>query len=136
MTLPTVQKKWIIQGGQKGLDELRFIEGPIPKVDGYGVLVKLHAAGLNPRDYQIPQPGVSVILILFSILSHPTFFYHWMYFTNNMTTRRLSLSASNFLLLVDQMALVRLSQWGLRSQSGSQVTELQHCLTRDIKLAL
>lgn len=64
MALPTVQKKWIIQGAQKGIDDIRFVDGPIPKVDDYGVLVKLHAAGLNPRDYQIPS-GVSVILTIF-----------------------------------------------------------------------
>ncbi|KAL7893215.1 hypothetical protein HDV63DRAFT_414213 [Trichoderma sp. SZMC 28014] len=57
MALPTVQKKWIIQGAQKGIDDIRFVDGPIPKVDDYGVLVKLHAAGLNPRDYQIPSGG-------------------------------------------------------------------------------
>lgn len=75
MALPTIQKKWIIQGGQKGLDELHFTEGPIPKVDDYGVLVKLHAAGLNPRDYQIPQPGVSKIFILLSLLLHPSLLF-------------------------------------------------------------
>ncbi|PON26972.1 menadione-induced gene-6 [Trichoderma gamsii] len=58
MALPTVQKKWIIQGGQKGLEEIQLIEGPIPKVDDYGVLVKLHAAGLNPRDFGIATPGL------------------------------------------------------------------------------
>jgi hypothetical protein len=69
MALPTVQKKWIIQGREKGLDEIQLVEGPIPKVDDYGVLVKIHAVGLNPRDYQIPYPGVSVIFLLCSILS-------------------------------------------------------------------
>lgn len=119
MALPTVQKKWIIQGGQKGLEEIQLIEGPIPKVDDYGVLVKLHAAGLNPRDFGIATPGVSVISIQSSIFSPTSFFCHRINSLTNVYTRSSSLSASNSQLLVDQMALVRLLQWGPRSQSGS-----------------
>ncbi|KAK1758898.1 NAD(P)-binding protein [Echria macrotheca] len=54
MALPTTQKKWIINGTQKGLDELQYTEGPVPKVDDYSVLVKLHAASINYRDILIP----------------------------------------------------------------------------------
>lgn len=53
MALPSTQKKWIIMGREKGLDDLQLVEGPIPKVDDYEVLVKLHAASINPREVQI-----------------------------------------------------------------------------------
>lgn len=119
MALPTVQKKWIIQGGQKGLDEIHFVEGPVPKVDDYGVLVKLHAAGLNPRDFGIATPGVSLIFTQFSIFSPLSFHLSLHSFANNCFTRSSLLLASTFRLLVDQMALVKLSQWAPRSQSGS-----------------
>ncbi len=55
---PSTQKRWGILGQEKGFDELQFAEGPIPIVDDYGVLVKLHAAGLNYRDIAIPKASV------------------------------------------------------------------------------
>ncbi|KAM0253114.1 hypothetical protein ACHAQJ_007390 [Trichoderma viride] len=56
MSLPSVQKKWVIMGQGKDLDEYNFTEGPVPSVGEYGVLVKLHAAALNYRDFLIPKP--------------------------------------------------------------------------------
>jgi NADPH:quinone reductase-like Zn-dependent oxidoreductase len=55
MALPTTQKQWLIAGNKRGLDELQFREGPVPKVTPNGVLVKLHAAALNYRDIIIPR---------------------------------------------------------------------------------
>lgn len=52
-SVPSIQKKWIINGTTKGLDELQFVQGPVPQVDEYGVLVRLHAAALNFRDLMI-----------------------------------------------------------------------------------
>ncbi|KAL6874713.1 NAD(P)-binding protein [Trichoderma novae-zelandiae] len=37
-SLPRLQKKWVIEGREKGYDEYRFTEGPIPTVGDYGVL--------------------------------------------------------------------------------------------------
>ena len=59
MTLPSTQKKWIIKGQEKGLDEFELVEGPIPAIDDYGVLVKLHAAALNHRELLIPTVSVT-----------------------------------------------------------------------------
>ena len=55
MALPNSQKKWIINGTTKGLDEIQFTEGPVPKMDDFSVLVKLHAAAINYRDIIIPN---------------------------------------------------------------------------------
>jgi hypothetical protein len=63
MALPSLQKKWIIEGQARGIDELRFMEGPIPKVDDYGVLVKLHAAAMNYRDILIPSVSLAVLFM-------------------------------------------------------------------------
>ena len=52
---PRLQNKWVIEGQEKGLDEYKFIQGPIPAVGDYGVLVRLHAASLNHRDHIIPR---------------------------------------------------------------------------------
>ncbi|PTB62109.1 NAD(P)-binding protein [Trichoderma citrinoviride] len=35
---PRLQNKWVIEGQEKGLDEYKFIQGPIPAVGDYGVL--------------------------------------------------------------------------------------------------
>jgi NADPH:quinone reductase-like Zn-dependent oxidoreductase len=61
MIIPTTQKKWVIRGQEKGLDELHFTEGPIPKIDDYGVLVKLHAAAINYRDILIPSVSLETL---------------------------------------------------------------------------
>ncbi|KAH8880313.1 NAD(P)-binding protein [Thozetella sp. PMI_491] len=53
MTLPSVQKKWVIMGTKKGLDEFQFVEGSISKVGESQVLVRLHAASVNYRDVLI-----------------------------------------------------------------------------------
>jgi hypothetical protein len=63
MALPSVQKKWVIEGQGRGIDELRFTEGPIPKVDEYGVLVKLHAAAMNYRDILIPSVSLAILFM-------------------------------------------------------------------------
>jgi NADPH:quinone reductase-like Zn-dependent oxidoreductase len=55
MALPTTQKKWIINGSQRGLDEYELIQGPVPNVDEQGVLVKMHAASINFRELMIPR---------------------------------------------------------------------------------
>jgi NADPH:quinone reductase-like Zn-dependent oxidoreductase len=60
MALPTTQKKWVITGQGRGLDEYNFTDGPVPTVGEHGVLVKLHAASLNYRDHLIPKPKVSL----------------------------------------------------------------------------
>jgi hypothetical protein len=64
MNIPSKQKKCVIVGQGKELDELHFIEGPIPEVDEHGVLVKLHAAALNYRDLLIPRVSQKLITIL------------------------------------------------------------------------
>ncbi|KAL7908308.1 hypothetical protein GGI35DRAFT_57803 [Trichoderma velutinum] len=64
MANPSTQKKWIITGEGKGLDDWQFIEGPVPEVHDNEVLVKLHAASVNPRDHQIPQGGFAFSLKL------------------------------------------------------------------------
>jgi hypothetical protein len=61
MAHPSVQKKWVVMGQGKGLDEYNFTDGPVPSVGEYGVLVKLHAAALNYRDFLIPKPVVRSI---------------------------------------------------------------------------
>jgi NADPH:quinone reductase-like Zn-dependent oxidoreductase len=55
MALPTTQKKWIINGSQRGLDEYEFTQGPVPRIDDHGVLVKMHAASINFRELMIPR---------------------------------------------------------------------------------
>ncbi|KAL2163780.1 hypothetical protein VTH06DRAFT_5839 [Thermothelomyces fergusii] len=55
MAIPATQKQWIIQGAGKGLDELAYQEGPVPKLGETDVLVKLRAASLNYRDLLIPN---------------------------------------------------------------------------------
>lgn len=62
MALPTTQKKWVIMGQGRGLDEYNFTDGPVPTVGEHGVLVKLHAASLNYRDHLIPKPKASIKL--------------------------------------------------------------------------
>lgn len=54
MTLPSTQKKWILFGIEKGFDEGKLVDGPIPKVTSRGVLVKLHAASISGRELLIP----------------------------------------------------------------------------------
>lgn len=54
MDLPSTQKKWILSGTEKGFDEWKLVDGPIPKVTSRGVLVKLHAASINGRELLIP----------------------------------------------------------------------------------
>jgi NADPH:quinone reductase-like Zn-dependent oxidoreductase len=54
MALPSTQKQWILCGTEKGLDEWQFRDGPVPEVGNHGVLVKMHAAGLNYREVLIP----------------------------------------------------------------------------------
>ena len=61
MALPSAQKKWLITGVEKGVDDLQMIEGPIPKVGDYGVLVKLHAAAINYRDIMIPSVSFTIL---------------------------------------------------------------------------
>ncbi|KAK6383432.1 hypothetical protein LTS17_002724 [Exophiala oligosperma] len=55
MTAPSVQKKWVIHGTKRGLDEYKLEQGPVAKPDGHQVLVKLHAAAINFRDIMIPR---------------------------------------------------------------------------------
>jgi NADPH:quinone reductase-like Zn-dependent oxidoreductase len=55
MVIDSTQKKWVIVNQERGIDGLQLNEGPIPKVDDYGVLVKIHAAALNYRDLMIPR---------------------------------------------------------------------------------
>jgi NADPH:quinone reductase-like Zn-dependent oxidoreductase len=64
MALPTTQKKWIINGTEKGFDEYTLEEGPITKVDDHRVLVKLHAAGLNYRDILIAHVSFNLLSCL------------------------------------------------------------------------
>lgn len=59
MAVPTVQKKWVIMGQGRGLDEYNLTNGSVPTVGEHGVLVKLHAASLNYRDHLIPKPKAS-----------------------------------------------------------------------------
>ncbi|KAL2179537.1 alcohol dehydrogenase-like protein [Thermothelomyces heterothallicus CBS 202.75] len=55
MSIPATQKQWIIQGAGKGLDELAYQVGPVPKLGETDVLVKLRGASLNYRDLLIPK---------------------------------------------------------------------------------
>ncbi|KAK1752839.1 hypothetical protein QBC47DRAFT_387222 [Echria macrotheca] len=52
---PSKQKQWLVQGKQKGFDELVFQDAPVPKAGDYEVVVKLHGASLNYRDLIIPR---------------------------------------------------------------------------------
>ncbi|KAJ9605683.1 hypothetical protein H2200_009532 [Cladophialophora chaetospira] len=64
MAIPATQKKWIINGTSKGLDEYHFTQGPVSKVEENKVLVKLHAAALNFRDLMIPRGDFPYMLDL------------------------------------------------------------------------
>ena len=55
MALPTSQKQWILGGTKKGLEEWKMFDGPIPKLRGRGILVKMHAAAINYREILIPD---------------------------------------------------------------------------------
>ncbi|KPI39971.1 Zinc-type alcohol dehydrogenase-like protein [Cyphellophora attinorum] len=57
MALPSTQKQWILCGTEKGLDEWQFRDAAVPQVGSHGVLVKMHAAGLNYREVLIPAGG-------------------------------------------------------------------------------
>ena len=50
MAIPSTQKQWILSGTEKGFDEWKYVDGPVPKVTNRGVLVKLHAASINGRE--------------------------------------------------------------------------------------
>jgi NADPH:quinone reductase-like Zn-dependent oxidoreductase len=54
MALPSTQKQWILCGTEKGLDEWQLRDGAVPLVGSHGVLVRMHAAGLNYREVLIP----------------------------------------------------------------------------------
>jgi hypothetical protein len=54
-TLPASQKKWILSGTKRGMDEWKLSEGPIPQVTSRGVLVRMVAAALNYREILIPD---------------------------------------------------------------------------------
>jgi NADPH:quinone reductase-like Zn-dependent oxidoreductase len=54
-TLPASQKKWILSGTNRGMDEWKLSEGPIPQVTSRGVLVRMVAAALNYREILIPD---------------------------------------------------------------------------------
>ncbi|KAK4136103.1 alcohol dehydrogenase-like protein [Trichocladium antarcticum] len=55
MSLPTTQKQWLIQGNDKGFDDVVYQDGPVPQVGDNEVLVKLRGASINFRDLIIPQ---------------------------------------------------------------------------------
>jgi len=55
MAIPSTQKKWVIYGTSRGLDEYKFEEGPVALPDAHQVLVKLHPAAINFRDIMIPR---------------------------------------------------------------------------------
>jgi NADPH:quinone reductase-like Zn-dependent oxidoreductase len=78
MALPSTQKQWILCGTEKGLDEWQFRDGAVPQVGSHGVLVKMHAAGLNYREVLIPavclmfsNPGSRHLLLLRRALRAP-----------------------------------------------------------------
>ena len=54
MSLPTSQKKWVIRGTQKGIDEYDVTEGPIPSVNEHGVPVEPPAPAIDYRYLIIP----------------------------------------------------------------------------------
>ena len=55
MELPKTQKKWVISGTTKEIDEWQLVDGPVPTIDSYSVLVKMHAAAINFRDLMIAR---------------------------------------------------------------------------------
>jgi NADPH:quinone reductase-like Zn-dependent oxidoreductase len=55
MAIPSTQKRWVIHGTSKGLDEYKLEQGHVAQPDAHQVLVKLHAAAINFRDIMIPR---------------------------------------------------------------------------------
>ncbi|KAK4184403.1 hypothetical protein QBC35DRAFT_477287 [Podospora australis] len=55
MSLPNIQKQWLIEGSDKDFDGLVYQDGPIPTPEDNQVLVHLHGASLNYRDLIIPR---------------------------------------------------------------------------------
>lgn len=53
--LPTSSQAWIVTSTSGGVDALKQETIPVPNIDNYEVLVKLHAASLNYRDLCIPR---------------------------------------------------------------------------------
>jgi hypothetical protein len=52
---PSTQKQWSVQNKENDFDGLKYDDAPVPKVGENDVLVKLHAASLNYRDFIIPK---------------------------------------------------------------------------------
>ncbi|MDD1401709.1 hypothetical protein PSA87_08915 [Limosilactobacillus reuteri] len=48
------------KAADRSLQDLNFAEVPVPTPAEHEVLIKVHAAGLNPVDYKIVEGGVSV----------------------------------------------------------------------------
>jgi NADPH:quinone reductase-like Zn-dependent oxidoreductase len=55
MSIPAIQKQWLISSTGKNFDSLVYQDAPLPKVGDNDVLVRLHGASLNYRDLLIPQ---------------------------------------------------------------------------------
>lgn len=47
------------KAADRSLQDLNFAEAPVPTPAEHEVLIKVHAAGLNPVDYKIVEGGVS-----------------------------------------------------------------------------